>query len=201
MPKCTVSSKAEYAEHNGTPWFRAPRPSHCQDINSRVGWEIYSFFQYIRPTMEDHYLRRAIFLSIRDRILKHFGDTISRVHFYGSFSSNTYLPISDIDIIIHPRLGINATFTCLLDMIARLLISDGLVEEKCILIDRSRVPILKFDDSITGIPINISINPEHSQIRTTFIRVSFLFISFPSSILLLMSLFNFLRKLSNLTGS
>ena len=95
--------------------------------------------------------------------------------YYGSFSSGTYLPVSDIDIVVTTRgKQMEKDNRALLMDINRLLFEDGIIERNSQIIPYSRIPLLKFYDSITGFPINITINTPRVMERSEFIRVSVL---------------------------
>lgn len=94
-----------------------------------------------------------------------------QVKYYGSFSSNTYLPVSDIDIVVTVPKELN-TVSVLFE-IAHLLFIDGIIEKHCSIIPHSRIPLLKFYDCMTGFQINITVNTPNVMERAEYIRFSF----------------------------
>ncbi len=94
-----------------------------------------------------------------------------QVRYYGSFSSNTYLPVSDIDmVVIVPK---ENNVVAVLFEVAYLLFIDGIIEKHCSIIPHSRIPLLKFYDCMTGFQINITINTPNVMERAEYIRQSF----------------------------
>lgn len=90
--------------------------------------------------------------------------------YYGSYSSGTYLPVSDIDLAVYCDSSYNVNH--ILDEIARNLFADGIIEKHCSFIPNSRIPLLKFYDSMTGIPINITVNTPKVMDRADYVKVS-----------------------------
>ena len=97
--------------------------------------------------------------------------SLVQVRYYGSFSSNTYLPVSDIDmVVIVPK---ENNVVAVLFEVAYLLFIDGIIEKHCSIIPHSRIPLLKFYDCMTGFQINITINTPNVMERAEYIRQSF----------------------------
>lgn len=94
-----------------------------------------------------------------------------KVKYYGSFSSNTYLPVSDIDIVVAVPKETNVV--AVLFEVANLLFIDGIIEKHCSIIPHSRIPLLKFYDCMTGFQINITINTPNVMERAEYIRCCF----------------------------
>lgn len=92
-----------------------------------------------------------------------------QVKYYGSFSSGTYLPLSDIDIVVYARTD---QVIEVLSWIATRMFADGIIHKSCQIITQSRIPLLKFYDSFTGFQINITVNTPFVMDRAEFIRVS-----------------------------
>lgn len=89
--------------------------------------------------------------------------------YYGSFSSCTYLPISDIDIAVSIA-GQDVNELKLLTAIAVQLFADGIIRHTAQLLPSSRIPLLKFHDSFTALPINITVNTTNVLQRAKFVQ-------------------------------
>ena len=55
-------------------------------------------------------------------------------------------------------------------MIAERLAYDGIIENRFNIIPLSRIPLLKFNDSLTGLPINITLNTKNVMERSQYIK-------------------------------
>ncbi|OTF68981.1 Nucleotidyltransferase domain containing protein, partial [Euroglyphus maynei] len=88
--------------------------------------------------------------------------------YYGSYSSKTYLPVSDIDLVVYCNLVNDELQT--LFLIAERLSYDGIIENRFNIIPLSRIPLLKFNDSLTGLPINVTLNTPNVMERSQYIK-------------------------------
>ncbi|KAH9393028.1 Non-canonical poly(A) RNA polymerase papd5 [Tyrophagus putrescentiae] len=173
-PSCIMTNAAQICRYQGMPWVSYNNGSYQTDYDSvyeGLSAELEDFYQFIRPKAEDDALRKATFLCIAKSIKASKKFDIEAVRYYGSFSSNTYLPVSDIDmVVIVPK---ENNVVAVLFEVAYLLFIDGIIEKHCSIIPHSRIPLLKFYDCMTGFQINITINTPNVMERAEYIRQSF----------------------------
>ncbi|KAH9418936.1 Non-canonical poly(A) RNA polymerase papd5 [Dermatophagoides pteronyssinus] len=137
-----------------------------ETIYEKIHVELNDFYSFIKPLKEDEILRKATFFCLADSIKKL--PFVKQVKYYGSYSSKTYLPVSDIDLVVYCNLVNDELQT--LFLIGERLSYDGIIENRFIIIPLSRIPLLKFNDSLTGLPINITLNTINVMERSQYIR-------------------------------
>ncbi|KAF2226343.1 hypothetical protein BDZ85DRAFT_49020 [Elsinoe ampelina] len=147
------------AYSDNTPWM-----SYCQVQSSSIGeWlhdEIRAFHEYVRPRTYERTMREELIKRVNDAFkLKYHHVT---VHPFGSFATDLYLPVSDMDLVAvtttymqsgYPEIGqskkdvraINGT-----------VIERGGLSRSSQLILGAKVPIIKFTDIPTGIHVDVS---------------------------------------------
>lgn len=92
---------------------------------------------------------------------RHFGPISGRVHCFGSFPAGLYLPTADMDLVYasdqHSENGPPAISCTTADLrkVARKLQKKG-VATNVTVIGKAKVPIIKFEDRLTGIAVDIS---------------------------------------------
>lgn len=169
FPDCVVRNLGQIMKYQGQLWFKSHESDgnkYYESIYERIHVELNDFYSFIKPLKEDEILRKATYFCISDSIKKL--KFVRQVKYYGSYSSKTYLPVSDIDLVVYCSMvtdELNMLFT-----IAETLSYDGIIESKFSIIPMSRIPLLKFNDSLTGFPINITINTPHVMERAQYLR-------------------------------
>ncbi|KAJ3311738.1 hypothetical protein HDU93_005094, partial [Gonapodya sp. JEL0774] len=147
------------------PWVPDGR-IYDDDPTKMLNQEIADYIDYILPTPSERRLRLIAVRRCRDLVRSIWPDADLAV--FGSFETGIYLPSSDLDLVaVSPSLIIPQ---CLRQFAEKLQISGiGKGIEK---IENARVPIVKYKDSLTGIPVDVSFN-QLSGITTARIVKSF----------------------------
>ncbi|KAF2687170.1 hypothetical protein K458DRAFT_296503 [Lentithecium fluviatile CBS 122367] len=145
------------------PWAIERRNEHL--LRKPEQWlhnEIMDFYDAVVPLKHEHELR----LRLVDRIQAVIGERAfpeckSRLHCFGSFPAGLYLPTADLDLVYasdqHFAGGPARIFTKKNDLykIAKKLSDKGIAANTKV-IHAAKVPIIKFTDKVTGIPVDIS---------------------------------------------
>ncbi|KPM04762.1 Nucleotidyltransferase domain containing protein [Sarcoptes scabiei] len=158
----SISSSSSNLNHHSTP----QDGQYYDSVYEKIHVELNNFYSFIKPLKEDEIIRKATFYCIADSIKKL--KFVKQVKYYGSYSSKTYLPVSDIDLVCY----CNPIFDeiSLLFNIAKQLSYDGIIESKFNIVPMSKIPLLKFHDSLTCLPINITINTPNVMERSQYLR-------------------------------
>ncbi|KAG9051564.1 hypothetical protein FS837_004074 [Tulasnella sp. UAMH 9824] len=137
-----------------TPWADLVRWDDCRDPAEQLNYEVMACVDYMSAQVEEHEVRRLVIEEIRRSVRKSVPS--ATVTPFGSFGTNMYLPGGDIDlVVVIPDSEIDVKQT--LREIARSLRKQQ-VAKNMIVIDKAKVPIIKFN-SITGdFAVDISIN-------------------------------------------
>ncbi|KAI2805382.1 Non-canonical poly(A) RNA polymerase papd5 [Blomia tropicalis] len=169
-PTCIMNNLSQTWKYQGMPWrnLTVNYRTDFKDLYEALHAELDDFYKFIRPNNEDRVFRKATYYCIANSIKRSKKYEIDSVKYYGSYSSNTYLPVSDIDLVVYCDTTYD-NVSVLFD-IAELLFQDGIIEKHCSLIPNSRIPLLKFYDSVTGLPINITINTPNVMDRAFYIQ-------------------------------
>ncbi|KAF1953657.1 hypothetical protein CC80DRAFT_507138 [Byssothecium circinans] len=149
-----------------TPWATGGRYSHFK--HDPLKWlrnEMYDFYESMTPTPHESGVRLNLLYRIRD-VLRYFKlqpGVSTTVESFGSFPSGLYLPAADMDLVyISTNLYTANTpvlqrpsFTKLKKMGDHL--QDRGLAGAVTVISKAKVPIIKFVDRYTGIPVDISV--------------------------------------------
>eukprot|EP00741_Cyanophora_paradoxa_P003034 tig00000663_g2946.t1 len=123
--------------------------------------EILDFVQYVSGTEEDRKSREELVERVRQVLLGLWPS--SEVKVFGSFATDLFLPTSDIDLVV---------FGCGSSPLKRA--SEALGRKawvsKMQVIGKARVPIVKFVDTETGVPVDICFGQESGPQNVPFIR-------------------------------
>ncbi|KAG2222174.1 hypothetical protein INT45_007191 [Circinella minor] len=132
------------------PWFpfkrsgtSSPRPSVKKILENETS----SLLAYLEPTKAESRMREYLIHKIRT-VVKEIAP-FAAVEVFGSFSTNLYLPNSDIDIVIQDKLRLSP--------IARALERAGVCSNPLV-IQKASVPVIKLEDSLTGIKVDITLD-------------------------------------------
>ncbi|EKX50587.1 hypothetical protein GUITHDRAFT_135219 [Guillardia theta CCMP2712] len=83
---------------------------------------------------------------------------------FGSYATGMFLPSSDVDMVV-----VNCSDCDPLVKLAKVLKSDGNFD-KIQVIGKAKVPIIKFEDVPSGIPLNICFGQEDGLINTEWVK-------------------------------
>eukprot|EP00049_Salpingoeca_infusionum_P006593 m.108993 g.108993 ORF g.108993 m.108993 type:complete len:468 (+) comp13360_c1_seq1:375-1778(+) len=129
------------------PWLR---DQYSEQPIIALHQEIEDFYQWVQPREYEAEIRKAIILQVEQVVLSLWPH--AQVDVFGSFRTGLYLPTSDIDLVVFGEWVVPPLRT-----LARALREHGLAEDIDV-IDKARVPILKFCHPSTSIKLDISFN-------------------------------------------
>ncbi|KAF9183816.1 long-chain fatty acid-CoA ligase [Haplosporangium sp. Z 11] len=136
----------------GCPWMGHRKYSKMPSVPLMLTQEIKDFVAYISPTREEHQVRKYVHRRIIQAVNRIWPE--ARVVVFGSFETRLYLPSSDMDMVV---LKDGRSRPEDLRTLAGLLRREN-IGENITVIARAKVPIVKFKESISGIPVDISFN-------------------------------------------
>ncbi|KAJ2803853.1 hypothetical protein H4R20_002729 [Coemansia guatemalensis] len=162
--------------YNGVPvppWLvGAHRLGHGKrpDISDMLNEEVERFTAYISPTPEEHQMRQWV-IERMQRVLDnmHLPEITPAAKCFGSFETQMYLPTSDIDMTVmlyeKKTMRVSDDYSYK-EAVQRFLYSLASHMRKsgfctnCQVIARARVPIIKTNERISGIAVDISVNAD-----------------------------------------
>lgn len=137
---------------------------HHQLILSRLHNEILDFYHYVAPTDENHRKRQDVITRVEWAMGKRlFAPDIGGIRCFGSYPKSLYLPTADMDLVYVSDRYVNGGPPVLLNKPAKImraaarnLLDRGIATQYPLVIAKARVPILKFKESYTGLPVDVS---------------------------------------------
>ncbi|KAK3820382.1 MAG: hypothetical protein J3Q66DRAFT_336988 [Benniella sp.] len=152
----------------GCPWMGHRNYSKMASVPIMLTQELWDFVDYISPTKEEHQIREYVVRLVRKTVKDLWSN--ADVVVFGSFDTMLYLPTSDLDIVLLRDGGFNKLD---LNRLASHLRRSGIANEVTV-ISKAKVPLVKFKESITGIPVDISFNLtngiDSGQVISTYIN-------------------------------
>ena len=139
-----------------------PQPTHTQDttakpydgpsIELRLHEEVIDLVDAFRPTTRERALRTAAAANLTAIVRTLW--KAARVHTFGSFDTGVFLPSSDVDLVV-----LNAGGASKPQQVAGLRQIEWALREKNVghsldLISKAKVPIVKYIDVETGVPVD-----------------------------------------------
>jgi non-canonical poly(A) RNA polymerase PAPD5/7 len=128
----------------------------------RLHNEILDFYDFVKPVTGECQTRMKIVERVQGCIGRYqFPPSFGSVRCFGSFPAGLYLPMADMDLVYASDNHLNGAYaqfqatTKDLWTIAHRLQKDGIAREMKV-IAKAKVPIIKFIDVVTGIPVDIS---------------------------------------------
>ncbi|XP_074595864.1 terminal nucleotidyltransferase 4B-like [Brevipalpus obovatus] len=135
---------------HGTPWRRKDKIYSPGVIGLHE--EIIDFYEYMSPTVEEHYMRIRVVENIKMVIKKLWPK--AKVGVFGSFKTGLYLPTSDIDLVVQGKWE-----TLPLHTLEKAILDAGISDSDSIkVLDKASVPIIKLVEKTTEIQVDISFN-------------------------------------------
>ncbi|RUS32076.1 hypothetical protein BC938DRAFT_476338 [Jimgerdemannia flammicorona] len=152
------------------PWLYARGRYHRPDenVSLRLHEEILDFVDYINPTQEEHAMRYYVVRRIETSIQRLW--PTATVDVFGSYDTRLYLPTSDIDLVVQCKeiLNLHPRYRPL-HTLANHLQVDGVAKVTQV-IDKAKVPIIKFSESITSYRVDISFNMNNGIQSATAVK-------------------------------
>ena len=146
-----------------SPWARGRKyVSNSRDRTLCLHEEILDFVDFISPTAAEN-KRRSFLLQLFQEITKQIWPNAS-LHVFGSYATGLHLPSSDIDCVV-----LDCDDPQALQSMAKVIRADGGFD-RIQVIAKAKVPIIKFEDAETGIPINICFGQADGLANTDLVR-------------------------------
>jgi non-canonical poly(A) RNA polymerase PAPD5/7 len=174
-----------------SPWARGRRyHSHTQDRTVDLHNEVLDFVAFIKPTKSEIKRRETLVDLCRAIVNELWPDATLEV--YGSYGSGMFLPSSDIDMVV---MGCPEENPFCLRKLAAVIKADENFD-KIQVIEKARVPIIKWEDVPSGIPLNVCFGQEDGLINTAWIKEQMLKLEPLQPLLLVLKQFLYNRDLN-----
>ncbi|CAI6755711.1 BFH_HP2_G0047460.mRNA.1.CDS.1 [Saccharomyces cerevisiae] len=134
------------------PWILNHDHSKQKEISDWLTFEIKDFVAYISPSREEIEIRNKTISTIREAVKQLWPD--ADLHVFGSYSTDLYLPGSDIDCVVTSKLGGKESRNNLYSLASHLKKKNLATEVE--VVAKARVPIIKFVEPHSGIHIDVS---------------------------------------------
>ncbi|KAF9968448.1 hypothetical protein BGZ70_003844 [Mortierella alpina] len=136
----------------GCPWMGHRQYTKLSSVPVMLTQELKDFVDYISPTREEHQVRKYVLQRVEMACKALWGNV--QVKIFGSYDTQLYLPSSDLDIVAVRDKDFNQDD---LYRLSRHLRSSGVAYDITV-IAKARVPIVKFKETISKLPVDISFN-------------------------------------------
>ncbi|KAI9234740.1 MAG: hypothetical protein BYD32DRAFT_371754 [Podila humilis] len=137
---------------SGCPWMGHRQYSKLGSVPRMLTQELKDFVDFISPSREEHKIRQYVHRRIQRSVERLWSD--AQVVVFGSFETRLYLPSSDMDIVVLRK---RPFATEDLYTLSKTLRREGVAKE-IIVISKARVPLVKFKETISDLPVDISFN-------------------------------------------
>ncbi|CAI4050794.1 hypothetical protein SKDZ_15G0420 [Saccharomyces kudriavzevii ZP591] len=134
------------------PWILNHDHSRQKEISDWLTFEIKDFVAYISPSREEIEIRNQTISTIREALKQLWPD--ADLHVFGSYSTDLYLPGSDIDCVVNSELGGKESRNNLYSLASHLKKNNLATEIE--VVAKARVPIIKFVEPHSRIHIDVS---------------------------------------------
>ncbi|KAF9319704.1 hypothetical protein BGZ91_004903 [Linnemannia elongata] len=136
----------------GCPWMGHRQYSKLPSVPVMLTQELKDFVDFLSPTPEEHQVRKYVIQWIAKTVSELWPD--SEVHVFGSYDTQLYLPSSDLDLVV---LRVRDFSKEDLYKLSRHLKAKQVTNDVQV-IAKARVPIIKFKERLSKIPVDISFN-------------------------------------------
>ena len=118
------------------------------------------FYHFVRPRDFEHIIRTKLVEDLANNVKQHFAEDAD-IHSFGSFPAGLYLPTADMDLVCvseqfmrggHSKYG-SANKLFAFDQFVR---SRNLCLGNTECIKKAKVPLVKYQDRVTGLKVDIS---------------------------------------------
>ncbi len=148
-----------------SPWARGRRyQSGHQDKTVDLHNEVLDFVEFIKPTKSEIKRREMLVDLCRSIVAELWPQATLEV--FGSYATSMYLPSSDIDMVVLDCPDKNPAS---LRKLAAVIKADENFD-KIQAIEKARVPIVKWEDVPSGIPLNICFDKQDGLINTKWVK-------------------------------
>ncbi|KAF9547704.1 hypothetical protein EC957_007869 [Mortierella hygrophila] len=136
----------------GCPWMGHRQYSKLPSVPIMLTQELKDFVDFLSPTPEEHQVRKYVIQWIAKTVSELWPD--SEVHVFGSYDTQLYLPSSDLDLVVLRARDFSKED---LYKLSRHLKAKQVTNDVQV-IAKARVPIIKFKERLSKIPVDISFN-------------------------------------------
>ncbi|KAG0345868.1 hypothetical protein BG004_002897 [Podila humilis] len=136
----------------GCPWMGHRQYSRMGSVPRMLTQELKDFVDFISPSPEEHKVREYIHRRVQASVCKIWPE--AQVIVFGSFNTKLYLPSSDMDIVLLRKREFGPND---LSVVANALRRDKVAKDITV-IKKARVPLVKFKETVSGLPVDISFN-------------------------------------------
>ncbi|KAF9904614.1 hypothetical protein EC991_002543 [Linnemannia zychae] len=136
----------------GCPWMGHRMYSKLPSVPIMLTQELKDFVDYLSPTPEEHQVRKYVVQLIAKTVAELWPN--SEVHVFGSYDTQLYLPSSDLDLVVlrAEEFDKEDLYKLSRHLKKRMVATDVNV------IAKARVPIIKFKERLSKIPVDVSFN-------------------------------------------
>ncbi|CCM06442.1 uncharacterized protein FIBRA_08704 [Fibroporia radiculosa] len=149
------------------PWVADIDWDSCTNVAEMLHRDVEAFVNYISPTPEENEVRSLVVALITRAVTQAFPD--AEVHPFGSYDTKLYLPVGDIDLVVHSQSMAYSKKEAVLHSIANTMKRAG-ITDRVRIISKAKVPIVKFVTLHGNIPVDISINQGNGVTAGTMIK-------------------------------
>ena len=148
-----------------SPWARGRRyHSHEKDRTVDLHNEMLDFVAFIKPTKSEIKRRETLVDLCRAMVNELW--PMAKLEVFGSYASGMYLPSSDIDMVV---MGCPEKNPLSLRKLAAVIKADDNFD-KIQVIEKARVPIIKWEDVPSGIPLNVCFDMQDGLVNTAWVK-------------------------------
>ncbi|CAO3607963.1 unnamed protein product [Cunninghamella echinulata] len=124
--------------------------------------------RYLEPKRSEKLLREYVIHKVQFVVEKLWRG--AEVCVFGSFASNIYLPDSDIDLTVQLPRKTSTVSSQLYIQLAKILETEGVSKGKVTRILKATVPVIKFEDKLTGLKVDIIMNSDNGVRASKYIQ-------------------------------
>jgi predicted nucleotidyltransferase len=173
-----------------SPWARGRRyQSHEKDRTVDLHNEMLDFVAFIKPTKSE-IKRRETLVDLCCAMVSELWP-MAKLEVFGSYASGMYLPSSDIDMVV---MGCPEKNPFSLRKLAAVIKADENFD-KIQVIEKARVPIIKWEDVPSGIPLNVCFEQRDGLTNTAWVKEQMIALQPLQPLLLVLKQFLYNRDL------
>lgn len=125
------------------------------------------FCNFIKPTEAERLMRKTVVADVEKVVADLWPN--AKINVYGSFENGICLPTSDIDITVTLAKSGPSVIPHALKKLVKRLRHTGMTR-RIKLIDKAKIPIIKFCEKVSGQEVDISINTANSAPTTQVVK-------------------------------
>ncbi|KAI8145262.1 hypothetical protein BJV82DRAFT_605557 [Fennellomyces sp. T-0311] len=157
----------DHDEENGFdltlfPWLPMKRPgpsSLLPTVKEVLEAETACLLQYLEPRRAETRMRQYLIHKITTVVDSSYPG--AEVEVFGSFETNLYLPNSDLDLVVQGNVKLRN--------LAKALVEAGVCSNPQV-IEKAMVPVIKLEDSLTGLKVDITLDSDSGIDSATCVK-------------------------------